>query len=114
MSGGLIWAIIYILFMGVYIRKNIVEGIGVNWGTMASHQLPAKVVVKMLKDNGIKKVKLFDTNDTTMNALTGSDIEVMVAIPNDQLVAMNNYKRAKQWVLRNVTRYIYNGGVNIK
>ncbi|KAK1397611.1 Glucan endo-1,3-beta-D-glucosidase [Heracleum sosnowskyi] len=81
---------------------------------MASHHLPAKVVVNMLKDNGIKKVKLFDANDTTMNALTGSDIEVMVAIPNDQLVAMNTYKRAKQWVLRNVTRYIYNGGVNIK
>ncbi|KAL8103948.1 hypothetical protein AgCh_028239 [Apium graveolens] len=80
---------------------------------MASHQLPAKVV-RMLKDNGIKKVKLFDANDTTMNALTGSDIEVMVAIPNDQLVAMNTYNRAKQWVQRNVTRYIYNGGVNIK
>ncbi|KAL8147129.1 hypothetical protein AgCh_004734 [Apium graveolens] len=92
----------------------MVEGVGVNWGTMASHQLPAKVVVKMLKDNGIKKVKLFDANDTTMNALTGSDIQVMVAIPNDQLVAMNTYNRAKQWVQRNVTRYIYNGGVNIK
>ena len=60
---------------------------------MASHQLPAKVV-RMLKDNGIKKVKLFDANDTMMNALTGSDIEDMVAIPNDQLVAMNTYNRA--------------------
>ncbi|XP_074364983.1 glucan endo-1,3-beta-glucosidase 8-like [Apium graveolens] len=114
MSRRHVWAIIYVLFLGVCIRKNMVEGVGVNWGTMASHQLPAKVVVKMLKDNGIKKVKLFDANDTTMNALTGSDIQVMVAIPNDQLVAMNTYNRAKQWVQRNVTRYIYNGGVNIK
>ncbi|KAL1815059.1 hypothetical protein ACET3Z_017633 [Daucus carota] len=110
MRRGYTWAIICVLYLGAY----MVEGIGVNWGTMASHNLPAKVVVKMLKDNGIKKVKLFDANDTTMNALTGSDIQVMVAIPNDQLVAMNTYKRAKQWVQRNVTRYIYNGGVNIK
>ncbi|XVE62900.1 hypothetical protein DITRI_Ditri06bG0156600 [Diplodiscus trichospermus] len=44
----------------------------------------------------------------------GSDIEVMVAIPNDQLLAMNSYDRAKQWVRRNVTRYNFNGGVNIK
>lgn len=89
-------------------------GLGVNWGTMASHKLPPKTVVQMLKDNGIKKVKLFDADSTTMNALAGSDIEVMVAIPNDQLLAMNSYKRAKDWVRRNVTRYNFDGGVNIK
>lgn len=104
--------IMYVLFLCK--KLTSVEGIGVNWGTMASHQLPAKVVVKMLKDNGIKKVKLFDADDTTMNSLIASDIQVMVAIPNDQLAAMNTYKRAKQWVQRNVTRYIYNGGVKIK
>lgn len=90
------------------------HGLGVNWGTMASHKLPPKTVVQMLKDNGIKKVKLFDADSTTMNALAGSDIEVMVAIPNDQLLAMNSYKRAKDWVRRNVTRYNFDGGVNIK
>jgi hypothetical protein len=91
-----------------------VEGLGVNWGTMASHKLPPDVVVKMLKDNGIKKVKLFDAEKSTMSALAGSDIEVMVAIPNDQLAVMTDYDRAKQWVQRNVTRYLFNGGVNIK
>lgn len=110
MSRGNIWIMI-LLFVGVNIS---VEGIGVNWGTMASHELPARVVVKMLKDNGIKKVKLFDADDTTMNALIASDLDVMVAIPNDQLASMNTYKRAKEWVQRNVTRYNYNGGVKIK
>ncbi|KAF7148898.1 hypothetical protein RHSIM_Rhsim03G0269500 [Rhododendron simsii] len=33
---------------------------------------------------------------STMSALAGSNIEVMVAIPNDQLAAMNDYKSAKQ------------------
>ncbi|KAG5614423.1 hypothetical protein H5410_014247 [Solanum commersonii] len=33
-----------------------------------------------------------------MNALAGSDLEVMVVIPNDQLSAMNYYDRAKDWV----------------
>lgn len=68
----------------------------------------------MLKENGIKKVKLFDADKTSMNALAGTDIEVMVAIPNDQLSAMNDYHRAKDWVRRNVTRYNFKGGVNIK
>ena len=35
---------------------GFVEGLGVNWGTMATHKLPPKVVVQMLKDNGIEKV----------------------------------------------------------
>lgn len=91
-----------------------VEGLGVNWGTQATHQLPPKVAVQMLTDNGIQKVKLFDTAQYTMNALAGSNIEVMVAIPNDQLAAMTDYKRAKQWVQHNISRYNFNGGVNIK
>lgn len=91
-----------------------VEGIGVNWGTQATHKLPPDTVVQMLKDNGIQKVKLFDADDSTMSALAGTGIEVMVAIPNNQLAEMNDYGRAKQWVKKNVTRYNFRGGVNIK
>lgn len=68
----------------------------------------------MLKDNGISKVKLFDADQDTMTALAGSDIEVMVAIPNKELLDMNSYDRAKRWVKRNVTRYNFKGGVGIK
>lgn len=103
-----------VLFWGIFNKGFVVESLGVNWGTMATHKLPPKVVVEMLKDNGIKKVKLFDAEQSTMSALAGTDIEVMVAIPNDQLSAMGSYDRAKEWVRRNVTRYNFNGGVNIK
>lgn len=92
----------------------VVDGLGVNWGTMATHKLPPKTVVQMLKDNGINKVKLFDADSTTMSALAGSNIEVMIAIPNDQLASMNSYSRAQKFVNKNVTRYHFNGGVNIK
>ncbi|KAG9152728.1 hypothetical protein Leryth_023472 [Lithospermum erythrorhizon] len=91
-----------------------VEGLGVNWGTMATHELPPKSVVKLLQDNGISKVKLFDADQSTMTALAGTDIEVMVAIPNDLLLPMNDFDRAKEWVRSNVTIYSFNGGVNIK
>lgn len=96
------------------VLTGYVEGLGVNWGTMATHKLPPDTVVQLLKDNGIQKVKLFDAEQSTMSALAGTSIEVMVAIPNDQLQVMANYGRAKEWVRRNVTRYNFNGGVNIK
>ncbi|KAK4770138.1 hypothetical protein SAY87_030670 [Trapa incisa] len=105
----------WVLLMGLLgSLVPVVEGLGVNWGTMASHKLPPRTVVQMLIDNEIKKVKLFDADQSTMGALAGTGIEVMVAIPNDQLLAMNSYDRAKEWVRQNVTRYNFNGGVNIK
>ncbi|KAF9592066.1 hypothetical protein IFM89_011816 [Coptis chinensis] len=107
-----IWFLLSSILVGL-LSAGLVECIGVNWGTMATHQLPPKTVVQMLQANGINKVKLFDAAQNTMNALAGSGIEVMVAIPNDQLASMTSYKRAKQWVSRNVTRFNFNG-VNIK
>lgn len=106
------WVLRWIFVVGLMCLS--VEGIGVNWGTQATHKLPPDTVVQMLKDNGIKKVKLFDSDDSTMSALAGTGIEVMVAIPNNQLAEMNDYARAKQWVKKNVTRYNFNGGVNVK
>ncbi|KAG7029156.1 Glucan endo-1,3-beta-glucosidase 8 [Cucurbita argyrosperma subsp. argyrosperma] len=110
--GGRLGFLKWVLLIGVLVC--CVEGLGVNWGTMANHKLPPKTIVRMLKDNGIQKVKLFDADQSTMGALAGTGIEVMVAIPNDQLSAMGDYKRAQKWVQRNVTRYNFDGGVTIK
>lgn len=108
------WVIV-IMMMSDILVWYYVEGLGVNWGTQATHPLKADTIVEMLKDNGIGKVKLFDADDETMSALGGSGIEVMVGIPNNQLLEMSNYDRALQWVRKNITRYNFkSGGVNIK
>lgn len=91
------------------------EGLGVNWGTQASHPLPPKVVVQLLKDNGINKVKLFETNLDAMKALAGSGVEVMLAIPNNMLHHIaGDSGAAKDWVKSNVKRFDFDGGVVIK
>lgn len=89
--------------------------LGVNWGNLASHPLHPSVVVEMLKANNIMKVKLFDADSWTVSSLAGSGIEVMLAIPNKQLRRMSkDYDNAKDWVKKNVTKYLYEGGVDIK
>ncbi|KAJ6762302.1 CCR4 NOT-RELATED [Salix koriyanagi] len=80
---GAYWFLRLVLVLGIL--GSCVHGLGVNWGTMAIRKLSPETVVQMLKDNGILKVKLFDADQNTMTALAGSGIEVMVAIPNDQL-----------------------------
>lgn len=90
-------------------------GVGVNWGTMATHQLPPNKVVKMLQENGFDKLKIFDADEWVMAALLGTNIEIMLAIPNNMLEELSkNPKAADSWVYENVTSYLYPGGLNIK
>ncbi|XP_062232768.1 glucan endo-1,3-beta-glucosidase 8-like [Phragmites australis] len=80
--------------------------VGVNWGSQLSHPLLPASVVKMLKENGISKVKMFDADHWPVGALVDSGIEVMLGIPNDMLETMSSsYSNAKNWVKENVTVY---------
>lgn len=89
-------------------------GMGVNWGTQLSHPLPASTVVRLLKDNGFDRVKLFDAEDGILGALKGSGIQVMVGIPNDMLSDLaGSTKAAERWVAANVSKHI-NDGVDIR
>ncbi|XP_009610855.2 glucan endo-1,3-beta-glucosidase 8-like [Nicotiana tomentosiformis] len=102
-----------VVFMTMVVSKCL--SVGVNWGTMASHQLAAESVVKMIKENGFDKVKLFEADDKILSALIGSDIEVMLAIPNYMLQQMSTDPGvAAAWIDANVSTYAYTRGVKIR
>ncbi|KAG6649825.1 hypothetical protein CIPAW_07G237800 [Carya illinoinensis] len=92
-----------------------VSGIGANWGTQASHPLPPDTVVRLLRENGFQKVKLFDADYGALRALGKSGIEVMVGIPNDMLQSLaSSVKAAEKWVAKNVSTHITSNNVNIR
>ncbi|XP_065876795.1 glucan endo-1,3-beta-glucosidase 8-like [Euphorbia lathyris] len=104
------------MIIGSSVKGEVLPGLGVNWGNIASHPLNPNIVVNMLKDNGIKKVKLFDADDWTVSSFAGTGIQVMVAIPNNMLSIMaRDYDNAHDWVKENVTRHLKpNGGADIR
>lgn len=93
-----------------------VNCLGVNWGTQASTPLDPKYIVKMLKDNKIKKVKLFDSDHWTVNHFAGTGIEVMLGIPNLNLKKFSkDYDAVQDYIKNNVSDHLRDhGGVNIK
>jgi hypothetical protein len=94
-----------------------VEAVGVNWGTISYNPLPTSVVVGLLKDNNLNKVKLFDADPHVIGSMAGTNIEVMVAAPNEMLATLaGSADAAAAWVKENVTQYLGGGssGVNIK
>jgi len=92
-----------------------VSCIGVNWGSQCSHPLSPNIVVRMLRENGFQKVKLFDADYDTLRALGKTGIEVMVGIPNDMLLTLaNSPKAAEKWVSQNISEHLSSNGVNIR
>ncbi|KAJ8768369.1 hypothetical protein K2173_021522 [Erythroxylum novogranatense] len=101
--------------LGLLSMVSVVSGIGANWGTQTTHPLPPETVVKLLRENGIQKVKLFDVDYGTLNALAKSGIKVMVGIPNDMLSSLaSSVKASERWVSKNVSTHITSNNVNIK
>lgn len=81
--------------------------VGVNWGTLSAHKLAPNTAVRLLKDNRISKVKLFDADPEVVKSLAGSGIEVMVGIPNDALAVIGSSSAAADlWVRQNVSSYL--------
>eukprot|EP01018_Ginkgo_biloba_P025454 Gb_30518 [translate_table: standard] len=106
-----------VLFILLIWASNFaVQGdIGVNWGTISSHRLTPHIVVKLLQANNIMKVKLFDADPMILQAIMGTNIQVIVGIPNDMLQTLSVSPAAADiWVRDNVTRYAFKGGVNIR
>ena len=103
------------VFLWAFWVASVVNGIGANWGTQATHPLELSTTVKLLKDNGFQKVKLFDADSVTLSALKGSGLEVMVGIPNEMLYSLaNSVSAAENWVAKNVSTHISSNSVNIR
>ena len=104
--GRAVFMLCYWWCMLVVLANGSID-LGVNWGNIATHPLPPKTVVQLLKDNGIRKVKLFDCDPKTLLALEDSGIEVMVAVPNLQLATMaDSLVNAEDWVSENLLDFV--------
>ncbi|XP_072973635.1 glucan endo-1,3-beta-glucosidase 5-like [Typha angustifolia] len=93
----------------------VVQGLGCNWGTRSTHPLPPDITVRLLRDNGFDKVKLFEAEPGPLKALGRSGIQVMIGIPNEFLASLaGSVGAAEQWVMQNVSNYISKFGVDVR
>lgn len=102
---AVVTTVILLVLLGMV--KEGEAAIGVNWGTLSHHRASAKTVVDLLQNNKISKVKLFDADSEVLNALRGSQIQVMVGIPNQFLSLFSSSPPdADSWVRHNLSFYI--------
>uniref|UniRef100_A0A0D6QWM4 glucan endo-1,3-beta-D-glucosidase n=1 Tax=Araucaria cunninghamii TaxID=56994 RepID=A0A0D6QWM4_ARACU len=81
--------------------------VGVNIGTQVSDMPSASEVVALLKKQQIAHVRLFDADRQMLTALANTGIQVVVGVPNDQLLAIGESRStAANWVNKNVAAYM--------
>lgn len=80
--------------------------IGINYGRIANNLPSPSSVVQLLKTQGLTRVKLYDSDSTVLSALSGSNISVTVALPNELLSsAAANQSYTDTWVQSNIATY---------
>jgi exo-beta-1,3-glucanase (GH17 family) len=80
--------------------------VGVNYGTVAGDLPDPAKVSKLLRDNGITMVRIYDANPAVLTSLANTGIKVMVMMPNANIrAAATDKSAALRWVQDNVKPY---------
>ncbi|KAI8561803.1 hypothetical protein RHMOL_Rhmol04G0369800 [Rhododendron molle] len=72
---------------------------------MGNNFPPASEVVALYQQNKIARMRIYDPDQRALQALRGSNIELMIGVPNGDLQSLSNPSNANSWVQRNIKSY---------
>ncbi|XP_071702549.1 glucan endo-1,3-beta-glucosidase, basic vacuolar-like [Rutidosis leptorrhynchoides] len=97
-----------LLLLGIFDTLLITteSQIGVCYGLLGNNLPTPAQVISLYNSRNIKRMRLYDPNQAVLQALSGSNIEVMIGVPNSDLqyVAASR-DNAFDWVWKNVASY---------
>ncbi|KAL5566678.1 hypothetical protein UlMin_029842 [Ulmus minor] len=87
------------------LETSVVQSVGVCNGRIGGN-LPSEAdVVALYKRRGITRMRIYDPNRATLEALRGSNIELIVDIFKGDLQSLNDARKATEWVQNNIRAF---------
>lgn len=94
------------MFCFVYISVTEGAGIGINYGKRATNLPSPFQVAQFLSQNTIiDRVKIFDSDPTTIQAFADTGLSIDITISNDQIPHLTKVSFAQRWVRTNIIPY---------
>ncbi|KAL0929016.1 hypothetical protein M5K25_000955 [Dendrobium thyrsiflorum] len=97
-----------ILAMGLLLGFLIagVESIGVCYGRDGNNLPSPSEVIDLYKSNNIRGIRLYDANNDALQALRGSNIPVIIDVPNSDVSSLaSDSSAATTWVQNNIQAF---------
>ncbi|KAI3465029.1 hypothetical protein Pfo_021692 [Paulownia fortunei] len=109
MSGTINQFISAMVLLGLLIMVTLdftVAQTGVCYGRLGNNLPSPSEVVALYNQNNIRRMRIYDPHQPTLQALRGSNIEVMLGVPNTDLQNLAaSQANANTWVQNNVRNY---------
>ncbi|KAF3452500.1 hypothetical protein FNV43_RR02933 [Rhamnella rubrinervis] len=92
-------------FMIATLNISGAQSIGVCYGRNGNNLPSEAQVVELYKNKGIGRMRIYEPNQPTLQALKGSNIELMVTILKPELQSLTDAAAATEWVQKNIRDY---------
>ncbi|CAK9882249.1 unnamed protein product [Sphagnum jensenii] len=80
--------------------------VGINYGQVADNLPQPQHVSSLVQQLGFKMVKIYDTNETILNAFANTGTSVVVCVPNDEIISLAvSEVAARTWVHTNINPF---------
>ncbi|GKC34880.1 glucan endo-1,3-beta-glucosidase-like protein, partial [Tanacetum coccineum] len=98
-----------LLLLSILIIKLLIftdaQSVGVCNGRVGNGLPSEQDVVNLYRRNGITRMRIYDPNQATLRALGGTNIELILDVPNDRLQELADPNGAARWVQNNIRNY---------
>ncbi|KAL1324524.1 hypothetical protein HN51_034717 [Arachis hypogaea] len=94
------------LLIGIFSSVQFADAqVGVCYGRNGDNLPSQQQVINLYKSNGITRMRIYDPDQATLQALKGSNIELILDVPNDNLQSLTDSTTATNWVNTNIKAF---------